>query len=184
MNKLIIAVAMVCAAAFSNAATVDWGCTLVKDGKGDASGSNTGIAYLMLASDVADFTALKGQGAVAINNALSKALISYTPSTAGKYSHDAVENSVLGLSDSTNYGDAYLVIFDTTTVTDTSKFYVTAKKGLETKEGAFATTLSFGSQAANSKVAANWSSVAAPEPTSGLLLLLGMAGLALKRKRA
>lgn len=33
----------------------------------------------------------------------------------------------------------------------------------------------------------NWSSVAAqsvPEPTSGLLLLLGMAGLALKRKRA
>jgi len=31
---------------------------------------------------------------------------------------------------------------------------------------------------------ANWTAVAAPEPTSGLLLLLGMAGLALKRKRA
>ena len=31
---------------------------------------------------------------------------------------------------------------------------------------------------------AGWQSVAAPEPTSGLLLLLGVAGLALKRKRA
>ncbi|MBR4616199.1 MAG: PEP-CTERM sorting domain-containing protein [Kiritimatiellae bacterium] len=30
--------------------------------------------------------------------------------------------------------------------------------------------------------ASNWAAV--PEPTSGLLLLLGMAGLALKRKRA
>ena len=29
-----------------------------------------------------------------------------------------------------------------------------------------------------------WSTAAVPEPTSGLLLLLGMAGLALKRKRA
>ena len=29
-----------------------------------------------------------------------------------------------------------------------------------------------------------WTGAAVPEPTSGLLLLLGMAGLALKRKRA
>ncbi len=32
--------------------------------------------------------------------------------------------------------------------------------------------------------AGDWKSTAVPEPTSGLLLLLGMAGLALKRKRA
>lgn len=33
--------------------------------------------------------------------------------------------------------------------------------------------------------ASNWSTMSAvPEPTSGLLLLLGMAGLALRRKRA
>ena len=40
------------------------------------------------------------------------------------------------------------------------------------------TTLSFSTAISN----ASWT--AAPEPTSGLLLLLGMAGLALKRKRA
>ena len=31
---------------------------------------------------------------------------------------------------------------------------------------------------------ATWSTMSVPEPTSGLLMLLGMAGLALKRKRA
>ena len=35
-----------------------------------------------------------------------------------------------------------------------------------------------------SKGATAWSTAAVPEPTSGLLILLGMAGLALKRKRA
>ena len=29
-----------------------------------------------------------------------------------------------------------------------------------------------------------WSTAAVPEPTSGLLMLLGMAGLALRRRRA
>lgn len=33
-------------------------------------------------------------------------------------------------------------------------------------------------------VATDWKTMSVPEPTSGLLLLLGMAGLALKRKRA
>ena len=36
----------------------------------------------------------------------------------------------------------------------------------------------------NAAGATAWATAAVPEPTSGLLLLLGMAGLALKRKRA
>lgn len=184
MKKLIIAAAIVCAAALSQAASVSWTCTLVKNGS--AGASNAGIAYLMLASDVADFTALAGKGATAVNAALADALISYTPGTAGKYTHDAVDNATLGLTDGTSYGNAYLVIFDTATVTDASKFYVTQTKALETYEGDKVASLSFGSQSAASKLDSNWNAVAAavPEPTSGLLLLLGVAGLALKRKRA
>ena len=41
--------------------------------------------------------------------------------------------------------------------------------------------IGFGSLKTATQTASNWQAV--PEPTSGLLLLLGMAGLALKRKR-
>lgn len=43
-------------------------------------------------------------------------------------------------------------------------------------------TITFGNMASATQNASNWAAV--PEPTSGLLMLLGMAGLALKRKRA
>ena len=53
-------------------------------------------------------------------------------------------------------------------------------------------SIAFGNQASASKsvfgdatfASPGWYTTAVPEPTSGLLLLLGMAGLALKRKRA
>lgn len=44
------------------------------------------------------------------------------------------------------------------------------------------TTVAFANMASATQNASNWAAV--PEPTSGLLVLLGVAGLALKRKRA
>lgn len=46
-----------------------------------------------------------------------------------------------------------------------------------------AALINFGNMKTATQTASNWGS-AVPEPTSGLLLLLGVAGLALKRKRA
>ena len=191
MKKFMIAAAVVCATAVSLAATVDWTCTNVYNGKGDESTKVSGIAYLMLASSVSDFTQLAGKGAEAVNGALKNARISYTPSSDGLYSLVGTKNAELGLNDAESYGSAYLVIFDSASVTDASKFYVTPSKDLETVAGDFSSSMKFGSQAAASKLAANWNSVAGqpgpepmPEPTSGLMLLLGMAGLTLRRRRA
>ena len=58
-----------------------------------------------------------------------------------------------------------------------------------TYEGDNTTSLAFGSQATNSKIADNWKGVSGgsqpdvPEPTSALLLLMGGAMLALRRKQ-
>ena len=48
--------------------------------------------------------------------------------------------------------------------------------------GTKASALNLGTKIGGTGAAISWT--AAPEPTSGLLLLLGVAGLALKRKRA
>ena len=45
--------------------------------------------------------------------------------------------------------------------------------------------IAFGSMVSATQTALNWVSTSpVPEPTSGLLMLLGLAGLTLKRKRA
>ena len=73
-----------------------------------------------------------------------------------------------------NY-DFYFVI------EDSGKAYTSATKTAPA-QATTTQTVAFGNQASATQNASNWAAV--PEPTSGLLLLLGMAGLALKRKRA
>ena len=182
MKKLIVVLATIVVAVATQAATVKWTCTNVYV---DSANKCEGVAYLMLESDVANFNALAGDTA-GINAAVAKAKYSFTPSTAGTYSLTKT-NSELGLSDGTDYGNAYLVIFNGATVADSTGFYVTPSKGLMTYGGDNTASLAFGSQATNSKNADNWGATSgggAPEPTSGLLLLMGGAMLALRRKRA
>ena len=70
-------------------------------------------------------------------------------------------------------GFGYKVIMGTASVSAT-------KTGVASDVGF--TQLSFGNMASQTQNPANWAAV--PEPTSGLLMLLGMAGLALRRRRA
>lgn len=83
----------------------------------------------------------------------------------------------------------FFVLFDSATPkAGDSKYVVVSGASTLTKSVAATTAqVVFASGNASSIVSnsANWNSYGAvPEPTSGLLVLLGMAGLALKRKRA
>ena len=180
MKKMIVVLATMVVAVATQAASVKWTCTNVYK---DSSNKADGVAYLMLESDVADFNALAGDTA-GINAAVAKAKYSFTPSTAGTYSLTKT-NAELGLTDGVNYGNAYLVIFNGATVADSTGFYVTPSKGLMALEGDNTASIAFGSQATASKNADNWASTtgAIPEPTSGLLLLVGAGMLALRRKQ-
>ena len=189
MKKLMIAAAIALTGAFVQAASVTWTITNVYAGNSSAKAS--GIGFILNGATALDTSTWKDAATTLawLNaNALGTDGSAFTwQGSDGTYTMGtATDPSALGLAaDGTKY-QLYAVVFDTATITDASNYYVTS---MNSKAKAIAnstsnTAFDLGSQLANSQSAANWTAVAAPEPTSGLLLLLGMAGMALKRKRA
>ena len=187
MKKMMILAAVVITAAITQAASVYWTCTGVY--AGNETDKVGGIAYFDNGATLSQSALLalagKDTSATDMANALSGSY-SYLPGAAGAYTKTAtakVDVSALGRAVATTYDSLYLVIFDGATIADSKNFYMTQEMSHTTLSGTNASQIKFGAQG-DSKVAGNWTAVAVPEPTSGLLLLLGMAGLALKRKRA
>ena len=203
MKKIMFILAATAMAASVQAASVSWTCTNVKDGSGNPI---SGVAYFVNAETLSqsEFKALSG--ATAMIDALKfdvddgaggtkkQAMYSFNPSAAGKYTDaDGVANATLGLKDATA-SSAYLVVFDTATITDASHYYLTDVKTFDTYAGTMTQNVKWGSQSTASQAAGAWADVKtsggggtsggdAPEPTSGLLLLVGGAMLALRRKQ-
>ena len=75
-----------------------------------------------------------------------------------------------------SYYDFYIVI------EDSGKTFTSSPKSNIVMQPTGTATVAFGNMTTQTQTAGNWQSV--PEPTSGLLMLLGMAGLALRRRRA
>ena len=73
-----------------------------------------------------------------------------------------------------------------TATAGTQIYYVTqTSNDCESDKATATVTVNFGNMATATQTASNWvGGEAVPEPTSGLLMLLGMAGLALRRRRA
>ena len=170
MKKLLILATVIVAGVAANAASFKWtGANIYgSDGVTKFTGTATIYAYLDTAT-VAD--AVKVVDAHVISGTIKSDAIG-SATGFSYYWADAVGNS--------NYNFFFVIedgdkTFDSS-VSDPSKIVIGKAAATAT------TTIAFANMASATQNAANWAAV--PEPTSGLLVLLGMAGLALRRRRA
>ena len=176
MKKLMIAAAIVCAAAFANAATVNWtGMAVAQDP--DKNPVNSYGVYLIDANKVA----LSAMTAALAGGDFSKlsgdAIVRSTTSLAAGTTARWQDNNWGSYATDTKLSWYTIILNDD--IGDATYFMATSQLEL-TAPSAGNVPANFGAQTANS-----WNKIESiPEPTSGLLLLLGVAGLALRRRRA
>ena len=173
MKKIMIAAAIVMLGIVANAAAVGWQLM------GAAAYKNSDYAVYVIGQNgvtsVDQITALVAAGT-------DTSAYAFAEGTVGATGMATVGNTASGKTitysgTGTDTYQAFAVLWGA----DGSSASVTSVATISMDNDSTGKTFTFGNQATN---LANNSFAVVPEPTSGLLLLLGVAGLALKRKRA
>jgi len=191
MKKLLLIGAIIASAVSANAATYLWKANSGRlfDGQGSASANRyAGTGYLFNADAVSQATILAAFASEAgVATTLTSALStgSFSAGRAGESADFTGPDSAFS---------AYFVVLGTDGDGNDAIYIsdaVTANyQAVGTGDVTFGQQNDYSSvgfkDAGSGFAGAGWysSAAAVPEPTSGLLMLLGMAGLALKRKRA
>ena len=165
--------AVICAAAVSQGAACAWSLSGITASPDNAAAAGW-VAYFMDGSTYSAFSALTADkvGEYAAAN------YSYTANTISGRTGVSV-GATSGAYTAGDNVSAYVVLFDASSVADAKNYSVTSVLEKQVPSSG-ALTMSW----AFSTDTAGWTATAVPEPTSGLLMLLGMAGLALRRRRA
>ena len=181
MKKLMVLVACTMLTALVQAATVGWNVAA-----GNAAFGNNAYQFYVIgqngADSIATITALLDAGTDTANYVFGSG-------TLAANGTGSVLASASGKTLNSGTYDAFAIIFDSASPKAGESKYVVVSGAANLHKVIADTTATVmfatGSAASIVNNADNWKSYGAvPEPTSGLLMLLGMAGLALRRKRA
>ena len=164
MKKIMLAAAIICVAAISQGAAVTW--------QGTATSAYSGQTMYLLTAIASTYESVDAFKAAAVDSA---AVVRVGPTY--KISQRTAENAAI--TGSSSFYFAVLSADEKTVtyldVTSSIQSYIYTPP--DSAPGTF--TVAFADVAGSSATAA-----VVPEPTSGLLMLVGLAGLALRRRRA
>ena len=197
MKKLIIAVFAICAAVAAQAAAANWKATASNLYAGNATDKFSGTAYIFEAgtmSQAALFALFDAGTAIGTSTAGYAGSATIASGTMGQTNFTFGEQST---AETTQNYSFYFVVGNSDDIYFSNEKPMSANGTATAKSVAFGTqangTATFSNQAAGEgfQGAGHWSTHASsgggepvPEPTSGLLMLIGAAALALKRKVA
>ena len=194
MKKLMMAVAIVCAAVAAKAATVNWQSGTIytaidaAGAVGTTKANTSGRLVTMYIYEFATEDAYTAAQSLNVESLYDTYLDSAIGSGKSSGTGVAKYGQTVGDASGAHYALALFVDTVNANLPDGKTAFVNAAFATATVDGS-------GTYAAgdifNSKVSPTWVAYPTssepepiPEPTSGLLMLLGLAGLALKRKRA
>lgn len=192
MKKMIIAAAALIVAVASQAAVVDWSYTITKDktvssvdaAQASAYANNYMVYIFAAGAAVADWSALTQDDLALALDSSALQYQSYGSRNGAQYATADLGGTV-GNVRTLDVGEAASLAAKYVIVDTVNNTYAVTDATLESRaetagQGSSGTLIveqaSFAGQA--------FSPIAVPEPTTGLLMLLGLAGLALRRRRA
>ena len=182
MKKLMILAAAVVTSVMANAAAITWGSGTVTLADSTKAGKDAVTGYLFLI----DATTYSTLAANTTGATMSDAVYAAYGASLGSAdaSKTTTAKGIANITDPTVYANGDTAYAAILYVEGDNYMGNVATYTLTSDLNATVSGLSLTLGGVDGAAATAWSTAAVPEPTSGLLLLLGMAGLALKRKRA
>ena len=185
----MIALGVVALAAMTQAASVKWNSGTVKaasnaDGTSGTANATSYTAYLYTFDTLAAYNAAVATDVATLYSTYVGKVAATATASAKPNGQANITQSGLADGSSTDPVTVYgMVLYvDTATAATYDGVDAFVKAGFSTGMYQDTTGLQFSNMGTQQ---ANWTAVGnVPEPTSGLLMLLGMAGLALRRRRA
>lgn len=193
MKKIMIACVAVAVSAVAHAASINWTITNVYSPSDSTAKVEAGSmsAWLFVTANSTDVTTgIPVTTMAAVQAVLDSGDLTGLSTLAAANASNTAAGTIGGATGLTGFSSgsltAFAVVVDSTDLASAQNYFLVSDGATKTATFTSATgmkALAFGDQTSITQ-GSGWTATAVPEPTSGLLLLLGMAGLALKRKVA